>query len=136
MCLPLNDLPERSLDKGTHAGFMWEIVRNICGHRCGYVRVEPGHPWFGKDYDSIDADVHGGLTFSESGKVCATHDEAAEWWIGFDFAHAGDAPDPQLPSPHSKQTLRLLSQNGVVPTHERVRAECLRLAEQAAAAKR
>jgi len=32
------------------------------GHLCGYIGVPKGHPWYGKDYDAIEADVHGGLT--------------------------------------------------------------------------
>ena len=79
------------------------IVRNGLGGRggrgalCGYVGVPQGHPWYGKDYDDVDAEVHGGLTFANacSGKVC--HDEHTEevanadvWWLGFDCAHSGD----------------------------------------------
>lgn len=131
MCLPFNDLDKRSLGKGEHAGFAWEIVKNRMGHRCGYVRVLPGHPWFGKPYDDIPADVHGGLTFADPGKACDTHDEKAEWWIGFDCGHAGDAPDPTLIDPGGY----LLPSCGdeTIRTQEYVEAECRSLCEQAAA---
>jgi len=33
------------------------------GHLCGYLGVPKPHPWYGLDYDQIDADVHGGLTY-------------------------------------------------------------------------
>lgn len=36
------------------------------GHLCGYIAVPPAHPWFGKSYDDIDVDVHGGLTFEHA----------------------------------------------------------------------
>jgi hypothetical protein len=48
------------------------------GHLCGYIQVDADHPWYGKGYDEIDADVHGGMTYSDKGE------------FGFDCAHAGD----------------------------------------------
>ena len=48
------------------------------GHLCGYITVGADHPWHALTYDEVDADVHGGLTYSEGGKH------------GFDCAHAGD----------------------------------------------
>jgi hypothetical protein len=45
----------------------------------GYVRVPKEHPVFGKGYNSVDVDVHGGITYA---------DEAG--WFGFDTLHAGD----------------------------------------------
>ena len=48
------------------------------GHWCGYIQVGALHPWHALNYDDVDVDVHGGLTFSENG------------WFGFDCAHAGD----------------------------------------------
>lgn len=35
------------------------------GHFNGYVALCEGHPDYGKDYDDIDVEVHGGLTFSQ-----------------------------------------------------------------------
>lgn len=56
------------------------------GYANGYVGVREGHPWYGKDYDKIDCDIHGGLTFAGrlSGK------EPKIWWLGFDVCHWGD----------------------------------------------
>jgi hypothetical protein len=60
-------------------GYLCEVKRNDhLMHLCGYVTVPFGHPAHGKGYDEVDLDVHGGLTFSDSGK------------FGFDCAHAGD----------------------------------------------
>ena len=32
-------------------------------HLCGYLGVPKDHPWYGKDYDEVDVEVHGGLTY-------------------------------------------------------------------------
>jgi len=77
------------------------IVRNRLGALCGYVGVPPTHPWHGKDYDDVPAEVHGGLTYAdrcqpaenEAAGIC--HVPAAGrsedvWWLGFDTAHACD----------------------------------------------
>src|SRR6266851_982028 len=61
---------------------------------CGYVGVPHRHPMFGKEYDSVDVEVHGGLTFGGSchGRICHTPQagEGEVWWFGFDCAHAFD----------------------------------------------
>lgn len=68
-----------------------------CGHSNGYIAVPKDHPWYGKDYDDIDADVHGGLTFSNHmsdltrtravGELPGSDDY---WVVGFDTCHYGD----------------------------------------------
>ena len=61
------------------------------GYACGYVGVPPDHPWYKKDYDDIEVDVHGGLTWSDN----SVGDEPANelWWVGFDPAHYGDTQE-------------------------------------------
>lgn len=54
------------------------------GHLCGYVNIPQDHTMYGKKYDDINIDCHGGLTFSEFKK------EDNTYWIGFDCAHLGD----------------------------------------------
>ena len=54
----------------------------------GYVGVPPNHPWFGKDYNELDVDVHGGLTFSN--KAAPKEQPDSYWWIGFDTCHYQD----------------------------------------------
>lgn len=76
--------------------------RNRMGSWCGYVGVAEGHPLFEKQYDQCEADVHGGLTYSdfcqdtddESKGVCHVPLEGRPhrvWWLGFDCAHYNDA---------------------------------------------
>lgn len=48
----------------------------------GYVRLPKGHPWRKGDYDDMDCDVHGGITFKD--EMFGSH------YIGFDCAHARD----------------------------------------------
>jgi hypothetical protein len=73
------------------------------GSWCGYVAVDPGHPFHGKDYldDTVDTivSVHGGLTYAaectgdpERG-IChapAPGQPDDVWWFGFDAGHAFD----------------------------------------------
>lgn len=44
----------------------------------------------GVPYDDIRLNVHGGLTFAREGQVDSGW-EAGYYWIGWDYAHAGDA---------------------------------------------
>lgn len=69
-------------------GYICNIRRNHMGAWCGYVFLPKGHKLYGKHYDDVDVEVHGGLTFSEE----ATHKKTEQkfWVFGFDTAHAGD----------------------------------------------
>jgi hypothetical protein len=83
------------------------IVRGPVGSWCGYVAVPFGHPHYGRDYDEVDADVHGGLTYANEcgGHVCHIPREGHTddvWWLGFDCAHGGDL----CPSFESLSSLR------------------------------
>lgn len=65
------------------------------GALCGYVGVPPSHPWHGADYDTLDVDVHGGLTYGNKcrGRICHEPEPGETedvFWLGFDCAHAGD----------------------------------------------
>jgi hypothetical protein len=86
---PWSNEPDKGLWE--HAGFDCMIVRNRLGALCGYVGVHKGHPWFGAVYDDVEADVHGGLTYSDycAGPICHPKPEKT-YWLGFDCAHAGD----------------------------------------------
>src|SRR6266581_4725035 len=130
MCLSIAvNRPESVLAEGTHAGHHWVIVHNGLGYRCGYVRVPKGHPWHGKGYDDIKAEVHGGLTFAEPDKPCDKPGDDDAYWVGFDCDHAGDEQDPSLPAKHRMPSLGF---DGTVKTQAYVEAECRSLCEQAA----
>lgn len=81
------------------------------GHWCGYVGVEPGHPWHG-EYSAVQVDddddcwgtaaereatVHGGVTYERACDIKSGVCHVAQpgepedvTWIGFDCAHSGD----------------------------------------------
>ncbi len=140
MCLSIAiDRPADVLAHGEHLGYEWMVIHNGMGHRCGYVKVPPGHPWHGGNYNDIGADVHGGLTFAEADVPCGKGGADDGYWLGFDCAHSFDAPDPALPvAPVYADVMakvRVFSPSlSSVRTHEYVEAECRSLCEQAAAA--
>ncbi len=102
---------------GTYKDYEYIIVMNHLGQRCGYVAIPPEHPYsqtleearefMGSthykhykqyDYDKLDIDVHGGLTF-----MSPEHDlkdllpaSSKEMWIGFDCGHYGDMCDIKM----------------------------------------
>ncbi len=98
---PWDDEPDKIqwVDPGTDLDCL--IVRNPMGALCGYVGVPPGHPWHGLDYNDVDVDVHGGLTFAgscnenapEGHGICHVPEPGRPddvWWLGFDCAHSDD----------------------------------------------
>lgn len=130
MCNPVTTShPELLLDKGIEAGFEWEVTSNQLGFRCGYVRIPPGHPWHGKDYDSVEPypEVHGGLTFAEPDTDCGKGGEDNAWWLGFDCAHFDDAPDPALPGYHPLAVRKF----GTIKSTAYVAGQCRSLIRQA-----
>lgn len=96
-------------------------------HRCGYVRVPSGHAWHGKQYDDINANVHGGLTFAEI-EPC-THKDGIGYWIGFDCAHLGDSCFPPGDPEGIRYVLSSLGR-GHYWSLEEVKHETERLADQ------
>jgi hypothetical protein len=105
----------------TAAGYEDEFLAMPMGHRCGYVTVPDGHPCAGKDYDELDVEVHGGLTFGAGAK------------FGFDCAHFYDAKDPELMSDEYRKIYERwprFDEGGTVRTLEFCVAECERLAAQ------
>ena len=74
-----------------------KINSGYCGWGNGYVIMPKGHKLHGVDYNDINVEVHGGLTYSElitkqmleeAGGL--TSDDLGCWIIGFDTCHAGD----------------------------------------------
>src|SRR5258708_15897314 len=88
MCLPVK--PYKIEREWYHHGLQCAVVQGREGfNRCGYVRVPPGHPAHGKDYDDVNVRVHGGLTFG-SIENCE-HEDGTGFWFGFDCAHFRDS---------------------------------------------
>lgn len=99
---PWSDEPDKRQWRDEATGLPCLIVRagRDLGHLCGYVGVPAGHPAHGKDYDHLDVEVHGGLTFAsacshgaEDRAICHKVEPGEPddvWWLGFDCAHIGD----------------------------------------------
>lgn len=131
MCFPIEKAVEEKWD---YRGLQCVVVRadldgleTVMKHRCGYVRVPPGHAWHGLIYDEIEVDVHGGLTFAEI-EPC-THEDGTGYWIGFDCAHFGDSHFPPGDPDIARYNLGCLS-SGHYWTLPEVKAETQRLADQ------
>ena len=136
MCLPVQ--PYKVEREWEHSGLKCAVVQAREGaHRCGYVRVPPGHPMHGKHYDAPEVDVHGGLTFAEEDPC--SHEDGRGYWFGFDCAHAGDSMyEPGAPrrSTFSHLEFAMLGDDGLGEhywTQPEVEAETERLAQQFAA---
>jgi hypothetical protein len=144
MCLSIAiDRPDDVLAKGEHLGVQWVVVNNGMGYRCGYVRVPLDHPWHGKSHNDLNVEVHGGLTFAEADVPCDAPGADTDWWLGFDCAHAFDAPDPELArsrsdSGPSLSLLNFLAEGGnncyAVRTQAYAENECRSLCQQASSA--
>lgn len=118
------------------------------GHWCGYVGVEPGHPWHGKDYNDVRIvnedgdvdypDVHGGLTYSDECQegppdqtVCHIPEPGKPehlWWLGFDCHHSWDT------SPRDIARDSMFWREGQYRSLAYVKHECRKLALQASRA--
>lgn len=122
----------------------------------GYVSVPASHPWHGQDFDEIEADCHGGLTFSgtfgnrsefvdEDSRVLAARTYASRattdrglWWVGFDCAHAWDwTPGfDALYRERNIEPMPFAGERSSYKTIEYVKSEVENLARQAIAAMR
>lgn len=90
-------------------GYGCEVIQLDCPGQLtswwnGYVTVPPDHPWHGKNYDNIKANVHGGLTYS------GTAEGGEGWKVGFDTNHFGDGPRTQNYEYVAKETRDLARQ--------------------------
>jgi hypothetical protein len=98
---PWDDEPDKVVWVDEATGLDCMAHRNNSGAWCGYVGVPEGHRAYGSDYDNVDVDVHGGLTYSAACQegsppefgLCHVPQEGRPthlWWLGFDTAHFMD----------------------------------------------
>jgi hypothetical protein len=144
---PWQDEPSRA--EWRHAGLPCIAHRGGGGAWCGYVGVPPGHPAHGKEYDDVEVDVHGGLTYAQACAGCVCHvarpgESDALHWFGFDCCHAHDAAPAGFDAETRKSVAALGSITGSETalgtgyhywTLAEVQSETNRLAEQLAAMK-
>ena len=116
-----------------YKGYRAFILAMPIGHRCGYVELPKNHKYFRLDYDAIDVDCHGGLTYSDS----HLQDIKDSWFIGFDCIHLGDGKDINIMDDKNKDfckqypKLEYHSLGGeIIWTTEMVEEELKQLIEQ------
>jgi len=128
-----DDEPDKVQWTDEETGLVCLAKRNPhMGNWCGYVGVAPEHPMYGKDYNDVDADVHGGLTYADSCQegplemtICHIPESGSPdhlWWLGFDCGHADDVSPNPLMKYHSLR--------GTYKTLDYVREQCKELAKQ------
>lgn len=126
---PWDDEPNEEMFE--HDGFQCVILRNGMGALCGYVVVPASHPIYQDTWQNLTSlDVHGGITFSETGKYFNKHVASFgieniivdnnSWVIGFDTCHWNDYI-PGIPSSASPKYYK---------TFEYVKNEIINLVKQ------
>lgn len=88
-------------DGGIYKDYEYLITFNDMGFRCGYVAIKENHKLYNNDdYDSLDLNVHGGITFFDKSDCILDQDliktSCADKWIGFDAGHGYDGHDLEL----------------------------------------
>lgn len=156
---PWQDEPDKVQWTDKPTGLPCLIVRNeLTGSLCGYVGVEPGHPYHGKSEDDVELDAHGyGVNFSdecspgetEATGICHVPEPGQSddvWWFGFDCGHwrdlmpAMEATLNRLDPERQERWAQLLSNHpepswmrNTYKTVKYVQRECRKLAGQLAA---
>lgn len=77
---------EEILCEGKYKNFQFYIL-NLGTHPTAYVEIPRESFLFGKGYNQIDIEVHGGLTFADSSLIGNKNNS---WFIGWDYAHCTD----------------------------------------------
>ena len=104
---------------GEYSGFHYYVL-NLGTHPCAYVDVTDTD-LNGKNYNDIDIDCHGGLTYSE--KYLLTVDKKG-WFIGWDYAHYCDFAGYELNLPEHMRC------NGKKWTTQEIVDECKTVIDQ------
>ena len=91
--------PAFVLDRGYFLGYEYLVI-SLGRHPCAYVCVDANNQYYGKHYDDIHIECHGGVTFaeptisfleySEKYKCMVRTSIKDKWIIGWDYAHYGD----------------------------------------------
>lgn len=80
--------------KEVYRDYLYIVLFNLGGYRCGYVSIPKDSVLYNKDYldePLCDFEVHGGLTYARECWYFPI--ESNSYWIGFDCIHAGDGID-------------------------------------------
>jgi|SRR3990167_3032617 len=93
------------------------LPSNVCGWGNGYVVLDKDHKYFGKHYDDIPVDAHGGLTYSSmideemiTRFIGLNKEDIGKFMIGFDTAHLGDTKEKWTKEKVKEEAERLMEQ--------------------------
>jgi hypothetical protein len=126
-------------DGGIYKDYEYLITFNDMGFRCGYVAVKENHKLYNNDdYDSLDLNVHGGVTFFDKSDCILDLDlikkSCDDKWVGFDAGHAYDGHDLNLVknifNREYPQQISFLRSNGEIRTKEYMIEQCKGLIDQ------
>jgi hypothetical protein len=111
------------------------------GHLCGYLKVDKGHPWHGKNSYDLEVSVHGGLSFASHDIPCDKDGPDTGFWVGFDCGHCFDAVEEKYMTKYQDYPEDLKKiimdcfkdtfEGAEIRTADYVRNECEKLAIQA-----
>lgn len=111
------------LDSGKCMGYCYYIL-NLGTHPTAYVEVPKDHKYYLKNYDEIDIDVHGGLTYSDNYLIVEGEKITNCWFIGWDYAHFDDFIGYELNYPNEFRT------NGKKWTTEEIQDDVYKVCKQ------
>ena len=77
------------LSTGFCFGLLYYIL-SLGSHPVAYINIPKNHKYYKKEYDEINIDVHGGLTYSSNNLYISETKKIEGWFIGWDYAHYGD----------------------------------------------
>lgn len=66
--------------RGSWDGYEWKIV-DYDTFRSVYIELPQNHPYYGRDYNDVPIDCHGGLTYS------GPLNGDGKYWIGWDYMY-------------------------------------------------
>lgn len=95
--------PDKKQWRDEATGLPCLIVRGPSGSLCGYVGVPPTHPAYGKQYDDVSVEVHGGLTFADK---CAEAPTRESWERFKERGHRARGEAKRYPNGDAAQFLR------------------------------
>ena len=104
-------------------GLFCAMRRNDFGSWCGYVGIPDEHPLYTHNFENLELEVHGGLSYSgyKFKKNNGIHKKAKPiWWFGFDCSHYGDL------MPINPTTFF----DGEYRNYEYTKKQCINLAKQ------
>lgn len=93
-----------------YKGYPCVVLFMPMAFRTGYVGLPKTSKFYGKGFDDIPVDCHGGLTYGRN--YLFGQDDKDTWWIGFDCAHCYDGFDLEKANKYfgnDKETQRVLS---------------------------